>query len=144
MVVKKDVVVYSNNKPYIKKDIKKCINNKKLAFRNRDKVGLLVAQKYLKYNLKKAKEQHRQTMEHSLYTSNTRTLWETMKLVTNMNPAKKHITTLDNLQRANELNDLYLRFGAHNYLEECHSILQSLSDTKYISVFGITWCAATF
>ncbi len=67
-----------------------------------------------------------------------------MKLVTNMNPAKKHITTLDNLQRANELNDLYLRFGAHNYLEECHSILQSLSDTKDISVFGITWCAATF
>lgn len=53
-----------------------------------------------------------------------------MKLVTNMNPAKKHITTLDNLQRANKLNDFYLRFEAQNDLEECHSILQSMLDTK--------------
>ncbi len=132
VVEKKDVVVYPNNKPYITKDIKKCINNKKLVFRNRDKVGLLAAQKELKYNLKQAKEQHRQTMEHSFNTSNTRKLWETMKLVTNMNPAKKHITTVDNLQRANELNDFYLRFEAQNDLDDCHSLLQSLSDTKDI------------
>ncbi len=38
VVEKKDVVLYPNNKPYITKDIKKCINNKKLAFRNKDKV----------------------------------------------------------------------------------------------------------
>ncbi len=31
VVEKKDVVVYPNNKPYITKDIKKCINNKKLG-----------------------------------------------------------------------------------------------------------------
>ncbi len=55
-----------------------------------------------------------------------------MKLVTNMNPAKKHITTVDNLQRANELNDFYLRFEAQNDLEECHNLLQSLCDTKDI------------
>ncbi len=36
-VVEKKDVVYPNNKPYIKKDIKKCINNTKLAFRNRDR-----------------------------------------------------------------------------------------------------------
>lgn len=55
VVEKKDVVVYPNNKPYFTKDIKECIINKKLAFRNRDKVGPLVAQKELKYNLKKSK-----------------------------------------------------------------------------------------
>ncbi len=47
-------------------------------------------------------------------------------------PAKKHITTVDNLQRANELNDFYLRFEAQNDLDDCHSLLQSLSDTKDI------------
>ncbi len=56
-----------------------------------------------------------------------------MKLVTNMNPAKKYIKTSDNLQRANELNYLYLRIEVQNDLEECHSILLSLSDTKDIS-----------
>lgn len=68
-VVEKKDVVYPNNKPYNTKDIKECINNKKLAFRNSYKVGLLVAQKELNYHLKKAKEQHRQAMEHSFYTS---------------------------------------------------------------------------
>ncbi len=71
-------------------------------------------------------------MEHSCNTSNSRNFWKTMKLVTNMNPAKKHITTVDNLQRANELNDFYLRFEAQNDLDECHSLLQSLSVTKDI------------
>lgn len=55
VVEKKDVVVYPNNKPYITKDIKECIHyikKKKLAFRNRDNVGLLVAQKSLKYKSK--------------------------------------------------------------------------------------------
>lgn len=80
-----------------------------------------MAQKELNYQLKKAKE-HRQAMEHSFCTSNTRKLWETMKFVTNMNPAKKHITTLDSLQRANELNDFYLRFETQNDLGKCDSM----------------------
>lgn len=124
---KKNVVIYPNNKPYITK--KECINNKKQAFGTRNKVGLAVAQKKLKYHLKKAKEQHRQAMEDS-FCSNTRKLWETMKLVTNMISAKKHFISSDNLQRANELNNFCLRFEAHDGLKECQSILQALPDTK--------------
>lgn len=44
-------------------------------------------------------------MEHSFHTANTKKLGDTMKLGTNMNPAKTHITAVDELQKANELND---------------------------------------
>ncbi len=48
MVAKKDVTVYSNNKPYISKEIKECINRKKQAFSNKDRAGPVEVQKELK------------------------------------------------------------------------------------------------
>jgi hypothetical protein len=42
-----------------------------------------------------------------------------MKSVTNMNPAKKEIITMDEHQKSNELNDFYLRFDRENFSQEC-------------------------
>ncbi len=42
---KKCVTVFPNNKPYITKEIKECINQKKQAFKEKDWVGLRVVQK---------------------------------------------------------------------------------------------------
>ena len=52
-----------------------------------------------------------------------------MKSVTNMNPVKKQIITLDEHQKSNELNDFYLRFDSQNFSQECDRVLQSLPDT---------------
>lgn len=72
VVAQKEVVIHPNNKPYITKEIKECINRKKQAFRNKDRASLIEVQKELKQLLTKAREQHRKTMEHSLLTSNTK------------------------------------------------------------------------
>lgn len=53
-----------------------------------------------------------------------------MKSVTNMNPAKEQIITLDEQQQSNELNDFYLRFDSQNFSQECDSVLQSLPATE--------------
>lgn len=47
VVAKKAIVVYPNNKPYITKEIKDCINKKKQAFRNKVRAGLTEVQKEL-------------------------------------------------------------------------------------------------
>ena len=52
-----------------------------------------------------------------------------MKSVTNMNPAKKEIITMDEHQKSNELNDFYQRFDSQNFSQECDRVLQSLPDT---------------
>ncbi len=81
MVAKNDVTIYPNNKPYITKEIKECMNRKKQAFSNKDRAGLVEVQKELKQLLTKAREQHRQTMEQSFLTWNTKKLWDTMTSV---------------------------------------------------------------
>lgn len=40
VVPKKSILHFPNNKPYIIKDVKVCINNKKVAFKNRDRGGV--------------------------------------------------------------------------------------------------------
>lgn len=51
-----------------------------------------------------------------------------MKSVTNMNPTKKQITTLDEQNKSNELNDLYLRFDQEKFSHECDRVMQSLPE----------------
>lgn len=72
-------------------------------------------------------------MDQSLLTSNTKKLWDTMKSVTNMSPAKKQITTLDEQNKSNELNDFYLRFDLENFPHECDRVMQPLPETNTIS-----------
>ena len=47
MVTKKDIVVYRNNKKYITKDVKVCINRKNIAFMNKDEADGKVIQEEL-------------------------------------------------------------------------------------------------
>lgn len=51
-----------------------------------------------------------------------------MKAVTNMELSRPHIGTNNNLQKANELNDFYLQFQAHDFSVECKSVIGSLTD----------------
>lgn len=48
VVAKKDITVYPNNKPFITKEVKQCINRKKVAFRNCDRLQLKTVQQELR------------------------------------------------------------------------------------------------
>ena len=58
-----------------------------------------------------------------------RSIMEVCLTVTNMNPAKKQIITLDEHQKSNKLNDFYLRFDRQNFSQEYDRVSQSLHDT---------------
>uniref|UniRef100_A0A3P9KDL8 Reverse transcriptase domain-containing protein n=1 Tax=Oryzias latipes TaxID=8090 RepID=A0A3P9KDL8_ORYLA len=96
------------------KDLRPCINLKKLAFNNNDKIGLKTAQKDLDIAIKKARNKHRLDIENSFNAKNTKHLWDTMKKVTNMNSVKTQPTTMNSADKANELNKFFLRFDSHN------------------------------
>ncbi len=51
----------------------------------------------------------------------------TLKCVTNMEPSKPHIRVINDLAKANELNDFYLRFETQDFSEECNFIVDSLA-----------------
>lgn len=50
-----DITVYPNNKSYVTKDIKKVMNQRKVAFKNRN-FSLLRRKKTIKIKLKEAKK----------------------------------------------------------------------------------------
>jgi len=62
--------------------------------------------------------------------SNPKQLWDSMKSITNMQSSQKYVSTSDDLQKANDLNNFYLRF------EKCSQTpANSLSDLGTSGVF---------
>lgn len=52
-----------------------------------------------------------------------------MKVITIMNTNRKHLITNDDLQKANELNDFFLRFETQDFSLECNNVLETISTT---------------
>ena len=79
VILLKTVKRYPNNKPYITKSIKECINRKRPAFKSGDKAGVQAAQKDLNVQMKAPRQQHREQAEQNLSESNTKKLWDSIK-----------------------------------------------------------------
>lgn len=47
VIPQKEITAYPNNKTYMTKEVKDCINRKKLAFKNRDRAQMKIVQKEL-------------------------------------------------------------------------------------------------
>ena len=103
------VTCYANNKPWITKDIKAILNEKKRAFRdgNRDEVRRV--QVVLKLAIKEAKGRYRRKLENKLQQNNTRDVWSGMRNITGFQ--KTGGMGLEGcVDRANELNLFFNRF----------------------------------
>jgi len=53
---------------------------------------------------------NKELLENKLNMPNHIQLWDSMKSITNMQPSKKCVSTPDDLQKAIDLNNFYLRF----------------------------------
>ena len=125
VIPQKIVKRYPNNKPYITKDIKDCINRKRAAFKSGDKAGVRAAQKELNALIKAARQQHRERAEQNLSEANTKKLWDSIRQMTNMDTKKKPIFAQNEVARANELNEFYMRFNSDNG-SECAAVLDNV------------------
>ncbi len=127
VVPKKEVKVYPNNKPYISKDVKDCINRKKTAFKNRDSLGLKIVQKELNQKLRDARKKHKDIIEQNFISMDPKKLWDSMKAAANMTTTRRCLVTDDEFIKANELNDFFMRFKTQDFSSECDKVLQSIN-----------------
>ena len=76
------VTCYSNNKPWITKDIKAVLNNKKRTIRdgNRDEVRRV--QGVLKLIIREAKDNYRRKLENKFQRNNMRDVWRGTRTIT--------------------------------------------------------------
>lgn len=100
--------MYPNNKSYISKDIKGCIVQRKVAFKNGDLLSMKNMQKELNHKLRTARRKERKKFESHCSGMNTKKLQNSMKSMTNMTPAKRCINVLNEKEKANELSNFFL------------------------------------
>lgn len=110
-VPSRTVRCFPNNKPWITSDIKALLNEKKRAFRDRDKERLKQVQAELRVRLKEAKDSYRRKVEQKLQQNNMREAWDGMKIITGCS-SKRGGAVEGDADRANQLNLFFNRFNS--------------------------------
>ncbi len=76
--------------------------------------------------LRQARGWQKDIIENNSTALNSKNMWNTMKVVTNMEPSKPLICVKDDFAKANELNGFYLWFEMQDFSDECNLIVDSL------------------
>ncbi|KAK0136698.1 hypothetical protein N1851_027145 [Merluccius polli] len=93
-----------------------------------------MVQRELNQRLREARKHHKDIIEQTFMSMDSKKLWDSMKAITNMNTTKKRLTTDDDLGKANELNDFFLRFENHDFSVESNNVMGTiLTDTSFIT-----------
>lgn len=87
---------------------------------------LKTVQKELNHMLREARKRHKEIIEQSFTAMRSNKLWDIMKAITNMATAKKCLSTSDDLQKACELNDFYLRFEIQDFSSEHMDVFETI------------------
>lgn len=108
--------------PNITKGIKECVNRKKRAFKTRNREALNCAQSKRKRLPRAARKRQKNFLEETFNKLNPKRMWNSIKSISNMTPAKKHLTTAGDLQIANELSNSYSRFETLRVRRSCNQL----------------------
>lgn len=81
---------------------------------------LRAVQKELKVKLRVVREQHNLQVKEAFSTKNTKQLWDSRIL----NTGKREMVVLNELEKANELNNFYKRFDSEGSvcIDECRNV----------------------
>lgn len=122
----KSFKVYPNDKPWVSKNLKTLINEKRKAHRNQDVAGLRDTQRQIKRQIQIDKYTYKQKLEESLIQGNPRYAWQGIKNMTNISHRGrcKQFPVLqgyEELEMANQLNSYYCRFDSRvsDEIPEC-------------------------
>ena len=91
----KSVKCFPNNKPWVTKEIKEVINEKKRAFFEGDKDKIKSVQKKLNKVIEEGKDKYRQKLKNSFESGNSRDAWSGMKQIAGMSKTATHLPDFD-------------------------------------------------
>lgn len=75
--------------------------------------------------MRAARQQYKERAELELSDSNTKTLLDSIRKMTNMDIKKKPLFAQNEIAKANELNTFYMRFNSDN-TRECAAVLENV------------------
>ena len=108
----KTIKIFSNNKPWVSKDIKDILNRKKIAFNNKNKEEKKVIQKELKCAIKKGKGDYKKKIEKHFKDNDMKRVWDGMNIMSRRKNKSENNTVPLTHDYANDLNAFYARFDS--------------------------------
>lgn len=124
-VPKKSVKIFPNNKPWVTKEVKLLLNEKKKVMS--DKSELKRVQKDLNVCIKNAKHAYKVKVENMFKTNKTKDAWTGLKNLTGFK-TKSCMPEPNNMSEyVNKLNDFYARFDVFDCESECNEELNLLN-----------------
>ena len=127
---KKTVKCYGNNKPWITKELKSLLKEKKRAFNARDKIQMKNAHLKVKGKIEQCKRDFRDKVESKFKSYDCKGMWDGMKKMVGYN-SKQTTLTLDKGNEdkyADELNSFYARFDSHDFSRQTDVLRRQLTD----------------
>ena len=113
----KSVHVYPNNKPWVTKDLKVHLNQKKLAFLKGKKEEYKEKEKEFRKNARAARLRYKNKAEEKFRTGNAREAWSGLRVM---------MCT----DTANELNTFHARFDVRDFSEDCANCARLLCQSS--------------
>ena len=125
----KSVIVYPNNKPWVNKNLKECLNKKKHAFIKGNIEDYKEKEREYRQAAFRAKIEYKNKVEEKFGSGNIRDTWaglKTMMGVTNKGCKQTLPVHNDFTKKANELNIFYSRFDVRDTKKECDDLCDTL------------------
>lgn len=115
IVPTKEIQLFPNNKPWVSKDLKLLLTEKKKHLAYKDKEALRKVQNKIRLKVIECKESYKQKIEDMFKSTNTKSAWQGLKTLTGFRKKSSLPESANNEAFANELNEFYARFDKYDF-----------------------------
>ena len=135
----KEIRVFSNNKPWVTKDLKQVLNKKKRVFFEGTAEGKKQVNKEVKSAIRKAKETYKNKIESKFVGGNFRAAWQGIKNMAAVNnvsdrSGRVSLSGVSDEDLPDVLNSHFTRFERHDFSSELLQLKQSLVSDKSVII----------
>ncbi|KAL8596932.1 hypothetical protein ACOMHN_062302 [Nucella lapillus] len=127
IVPSKQVRSFSNNKPWVTKEVGDILRQRQQAFQEGNKEEVKRLQKEVKKTVLANKRRFKEKVESNMASSNSRQVWSGLQTMTGYKPGKKGLDAEDLQQLSRDLNTFYGRFDNTDFFAERESTLEKLN-----------------
>ena len=128
VIPEKIIKIYPNNKPWVTKELKLLLNEKKRLFCAEDTFQLKLIQKDINCQIQKCKNDYKEKVENQFKTNNSRQAWQGVKNMIGCSKKSSTISTSDDQKYAEDLNAFYARFDTRDYSSERKAVVDKIKN----------------
>lgn len=122
----KTIRIFPNNKPWVSKQLKTCLNERKIAFCSGNMELVQEKRKQLRGDILKAKTEYKNTIESKFFSGNIKQAWEGLNILMGKSCNKSNSSVACSQSLVDEMNTFFCRFDTVDDKDECDDICKNL------------------